>query len=94
MNDVCQFLSSESVHSYRDVVNRRTNGRAEDRSMIEKLAESAGVELHLMSNETEQGVQVRTVFLFFFLVFKYIHILLCGRVSIGSFRGAILFRAG
>lgn len=32
--------------------------REEDRLSIEKLAESAGVELHSMSNETEEGVQV------------------------------------
>lgn len=31
--------------------------KEEDRLSIEKLAESAGVELHLMSNETEEGVQ-------------------------------------
>lgn len=31
--------------------------REEDRVSIEKLADSAGVELHLMSNETEEGVQ-------------------------------------
>ena len=30
--------------------------REEDRASIEKLAESAGVELHLMSNQTEEGV--------------------------------------
>lgn len=34
-----------------------TNRREEDRVSIEKLADSAGVELHLMSNETEEGVQ-------------------------------------
>lgn len=35
--------------------------REEDRASIEKLAESAGVELHLMSNETEEGVnEVKT----------------------------------
>ncbi|CAN0119280.1 unnamed protein product, partial [Ectocarpus sp. 12 AP-2014] len=31
--------------------------KEEDRVSIEKLADSAGVELHLMSNETEEGVQ-------------------------------------
>lgn len=35
--------------------------REEDRVSIEKLADSAGVELHLMSNETEEGVaEVKT----------------------------------
>ena len=35
--------------------------REEDRISIEKLADSAGVELHLMSNETEEGVaEVKT----------------------------------
>lgn len=35
--------------------------REEDRVAIEKLADSAGVELHLMSNETEEGVaEVKT----------------------------------
>ncbi|CAN0343616.1 unnamed protein product [Ascophyllum nodosum] len=32
------------------------NLKEEDRASIEKLAESAGVELHLMSNQTEEGV--------------------------------------
>lgn len=41
----------------RDKHNSGIDRREEDRVSIEKLADSAGVELHLMSNETEEGVQ-------------------------------------
>lgn len=52
---VCVLSRSQRVPDHRVCF------REEDRISIEKLADSSGVELHLMSNETEEGVaEVKT----------------------------------
>lgn len=57
---MCVLLDTTSAVTSSECIICRLF-REEDRVSIEKLADSAGVELHLMSNETEEGMaEVKT----------------------------------